>query len=884
MMIQLPSSTPAGGPRRRFVSAVVMLLAALVFPRFAAAQELPTPAQFAGFKLGSEDMLLRWDKIVAYMRAVGQASPRVQVVDLGKSTLGRPFIMVIVSSEANMKNLDRIKEINRRIYDPASIRDDADARSLVEQGKTIVAITCNIHSTEIAASQIGAEVVYRMATENSEYMQNILDNTVFLLFPSINPDGQAMVVDWHDKMKNSEYPDARMPWLYHYYTGHDDNRDAYMFSQVETRLSGQVLYRDWFPEIWLDEHQMGANGARLFVMPAGGPTNPNVDPWIYRTAGLLGFIQGQALDAEGKSGVIYSSTYTYWWQGAMAWSGWWHNQVGMLTEAASVNLAKSTYQPVMLPDGTTAPIPPEAQELMSGRGGGRGGGFGGRQREYVKPSPEYLNPWEGGWWRLRDIMDYEETATFALLDASADMRENLLTGIVAVNRRTLEKGKAGNPSAIVIPAEQHDPLTAAKLAHILFLGGVHVQRATAPFTAGGKRYAAGSFVIPMQQVFRNYVKDLLEPQVYPSEEAPYDVTGWSLGMQMGVETDFVKDAFTWQGEDAGANPTPMGRVAGSGSFYLLDGGLNDSFTAAINLLRDGKRVGRLTGPATVGGRTFAAGSFVVSGIDAAGMTAAVRDIGIAAVATGSAPAGTSWMAHAPRVALYQPWGGNMNEGWTRYVLDTFGFKPITIHPEDVRDQTDLASKYDAIVFPDVNVRSIMEGITGDRDPPQYRGGIDESGLEALKAFARAGGTLITLGSSTNLALQSFDAPYDTVPRVPRDEFLCPGSILEMQVAADSPETWGMPATADVMFANEMVLLPGASAGAGSVLMKFGDSDPLKSGWLRGPEHLFEKIGAAAYPYGNGRVVLLPVRVQRRAQTHGAFKLLFNPIANSVLAR
>lgn len=881
-MIQIPSFFRSSRSRRFPASALPILLAAFLLPGPSAAQEIPTPAAFAGFELGSEDMLLRWDRIVDYVRVVAEASPRVQVVDLGESTLGRPFIMVIVSSEANMENLDQIKAINRRIYDPASIRDDADARSLVEEGKTVVAITCNIHSTEIAASQIGPEVVYRMATENSEYMRNILDNVVFLLFPSINPDGQAMVVDWHDQQKGSEYPDARMPWLYHHYTGHDDNRDAYMFSQVETRLSGQVLYRDWFPEIWLDEHQMGGNGARLFVMPAAGPTNPNVDPWIYRTAGLLGFTQGQALDAEGKPGVVYSSTYTYWWQGAMAWAGWWHNQVGMLTEAASANLARSTYQPVMRPDGTTAPVPPEAEDFVTGRGG-PGGGFRGRQREYAQPSPEYLNPWNGGWWRLRDIMDYEETATFALLDASADMRENLLSGIVAVNRRTLARGEAGDPFAIVIPAEQHDPLTAAKLAHILYLGGVHVQRATAPFTAGGREYRAGSFVIPMAQVFRNYVKDLLEPQVYPSEEAPYDVTGWSLGMQMGVETDFVKDAFTWEGEEAGADPTPEGRVAGSGSVYLLDGRLNDSFTAAMKLLHDGERVGRMTEPATVGGRDLPAGTFVVTGLDGAAMSAVVKDIGLTAVATSRAPSGTAWMARAPRVALYQPWGGNMNEGWTRYVLDTFSFEPITIHPEDVRGQRDLASKYDAIVFPDLNVRSIMEGITGDRDPPQYRGGIDESGLEALKSFARDGGTLVSLGGSTNLLLQSFDAPYDTVPRVPREEFLCPGSILEMQVTADTPDTWGMPANADVMFANEMVMLPGASAGdGGSTLLKFGDSNPLKSGWLRGPEHLYGKIGAAAYAFGKGRVVLLPVRVQRRAQTHGAFKLLFNPLVNSVL--
>ncbi len=847
---------------------------ALTAPR-TPAQTLQTPEEFLGFPVGADNKLAHWDQIFEYLQMASESSGRIMMEVLGKSTLGRDFPLMTITSAGNMRNLDRLKEINRRLYDPDSITSEEEARRLIDEGKVVVFITCAIHASEIGSTQMILELVHRLATENSPYIQNILDNVIFLLIPSLNPDGQAMEVEWFNTTFGTEYEGAGLPWLYHHYTGHDNNRDAYMFTQVETQLIGKVLYHEWFPEVWLDEHQMGASGARIFIMPAAGPPNSNVDPWIYRTAGLLGFAQAQALDEAGKTGVLYGERFTYWWQGAMAWTGWWHNMVGMLSELASArNMASPSETPV-------APEGPPAETESQPAGGRRMGG--GPPRD-LTARPEYLVPWRGGRWSLRDIVDYEYIITFALLDACADMRENMLSGIYVVNKRTVEKGRAGSPSAVIIPADQHDAPTVVKLLQTLNMGGLKIDRARSAFTADGVQYPAGTYVIPMAQVFRNYAKDLLEPQVYPTDIPPYDVTGWSLGMQMGVETIFVDDLFDYDGDPVGAAPMPPGGITGRGDVFLLDPRNNDSFTAALRLLRAGHEVGRSSEPITAGDTILPSGVFVVSGSGArSDVEAAAAELGLTVRAVSRASADIT-LTRAPRVALYQPWGGNMNEGWTRYVLDTFEWEPITIHPEDIRDQRGLLRKYDVILFPDTGLAGIVRGQTRGNVMPEYRGGIEDSGLLALREFVEDGGTIVTLGRSTQLALDEFGAPFeDALTGEARQNFSCPGSILEVEVDGLNPVGWGMPAAANIMYGRDLLLRPTSSFGASrtSIVMKFGDENPLKSGWIQGPEYIFGAVGAATFEFGEGRLVLLPVRIQRRAQTHGVFKLLFNPLMNSV---
>src|SRR3954465_6499317 len=341
-----------------FALAVMSTLAAT------AAGPLQAPEQFLGFKVGADNKLVRWDKIVEYMKLAAANSDRVRFRELGPTSNGNPFIALEISSPETLKNLDRYKQLERKLYFQGGAPTDAERDEIFRQGKLVLLITCSIHATEIGASQMAVELVHRLATEDSPAVKKILDNVIFLLVPSLNPDGQIMVTDWFNKNVGTPFTNSPIPYLYHPYVGHDNNRDMYMFTQKESQYTARLLWQDWFPSIWLDEHQMGSNAARIFVMPATAPINPNVHPLIYRWNGILGQSQAAALEAAGKEGIIYNSTYTNFWEGAMAWSGWWHNQIGLLTEVASARVAAPLDQQRANP------------AAAAGDGGGRGEGNG----------------------------------------------------------------------------------------------------------------------------------------------------------------------------------------------------------------------------------------------------------------------------------------------------------------------------------------------------------------------------------------------------------------------------------------------------------------------------------------------------------------------------
>src|SRR5580700_683456 len=395
----------------------------LAFAGCAAAQPVPAPDKFFGFSIGT-------DKIVEYFEKVASLSDRVKIHTLGPTTQNHPFVMLEISGAATLKDLDRYKQLERKLYFQGGAPSEAERNDIFKNGKAVILITNNIHSTEIGASQMVIEAVYRLATEDSPAVRKILDNVVLLLIPSLNPDGQIMVTDWYNKYLGTPQEGGPMPYLYHPYAGHDNNRDMFLFSQKESQMAARVLWHDWFPTIWLDEHQMGNTGARIFTMPATDPINPNVHPLIYRLNTIYGQAQAAALEAEGRTGIIHNATYTNFWEGAMAWSGWWHNQVGLLTEVASARIAtpvKQTKADPNAPPADNGPLVGRAG-LEEGGGGRGGGGRGGEDRgpdaalpapRDILPRTEYSRPWLGGTWRLRDIVDYELTATFALLETAA---------------------------------------------------------------------------------------------------------------------------------------------------------------------------------------------------------------------------------------------------------------------------------------------------------------------------------------------------------------------------------------------------------------------------------------------------------------------------------
>src|SRR5215813_12106167 len=798
--------------------------------------QLQTPEQFLGFRVGEDRKLARWDKIVEYLKLVDAASDRVNLRELGKTTLNNPFIALEISSSDTIKNLDRYKELERKLYFQGGAPSAAERDKIFRSGKAVVLVTCNIHSTEIGASQMVLELVHRLATEDSPLVKKILDNTIFLLVPSLNPDGQIIVTDWYNKNLGTEYEASPLPWLYHPYIGHDNNRDMYMFTQKESQLTAQLLWHDWFPSVWLDEHQMGSNGARIFVMPATDPINQNVHPLVYRWNGIFGQAQAAALEAEGKDGIIYNSTYTNFWQGAMAWSGWWHNQVGLLTEVASARVASPIEQRRAQPGQS----PPAASEDFQQQAR--------RQMENpneplppprdTTPRTEYPRPWLGGRWTLRDIVDYELIATMALLETAADRREQLLKQIYEMNRATIEKGAIGDVAAILLNAQtQRNPRAADHLIEKLQLAGVEVSRAESEFEADGKMYPPGTYVIPMNQVFARYAKDLLEKQTYPEvrrspgspPEPPYDVTAWSLGMLMGVETVFVKKPLP--------NGLRLNKAAGSSSAVTI---------AAT------QRDGTISSPM------------------------AVADANLFTI---TKPKAYFTVQSAPRIGLYQPWTSNMDEGWTRWVLEQYEFPYVTIHNAEIKAGR-LREKFDVMMLADQSPRDILEGNSFKSIRQEYRGGIGEDGLEALRMFVREGGTLITLGASCDLAIEKFPIPVRNLKRaLTREQHFAPGTIVNIQVDQTHPVGFGMPAETYGFYSNSPIfaLVEGFASQRAAVVARYPNTGVLASGWLRGEEWMAGRAAVVAIEMNPGRIVLFGLRPQHRAQTQATFPLLFNAL-------
>jgi hypothetical protein len=873
-------------PRRALLAVVAacLLSAPLVpvtmraqTPAAQAAASLQTPEQFLGFKVGADTKLARWDKIVQYMQLVAGASDRVRVHELGKTTNGNPFISVEISAPDTLKTIDRFKQLERKLYFQGGAPTDAERDEIFRSGKAVVAVTCNIHSTEIGSSQMAIELVHRLVTENSPVVRKILDNVIFVLVPSLNPDGQIMVTDWYNKNLGTEFENSSMPWLYHPYAGHDNNRDAYMLTQKESQMIAKLLWRDWFPSIWLDEHQQGNTGSRIFVMPATDPINPNVHPLIYRWNTILGQAQAAALEAADKEGIIYNATYTNYWEGAMAWAGWWHNEIGLLTEVASVRIASPTEQQ----RAQLGQPPPAAPEGGRGGGGrGDGGGVLPAPRD-VMPRTEYPRPWLGGRWTLRDIVDYELIATMGLLETAADRRETLLRQIYEVNRATIETGTKGDVKAILVPVEgQQDPRQAAHLVDKLQQGGVDIYRAEGPFEADGKNYAAGTFVIPMTQVFARYAKDMVEKQTYPEvrrtptsqPEAPYDVSAWSLGMLLGVDTVFVKKplADTVRLQKLDAIPLPKGEVTGNGQAFAFDYKGPDTAIAINRLLKDGARVTLAPGASRV----------QVAGVLRKRVEAIAADFGLKMQAI-EAPKGAApgLAIKAPRVGLYQSWTANMDEGWTRWVLEHYEFAPKTLHNEDIRAGK-LQDKFDVIVLADQQPRDILEGNTSRSTRKEYQGGIGTEGLAALKAFVADGGTLVTLGASSDFAIDNWPLPLRDLKRgLSRDQHYAPGTIVHLQADISSPLAGGVAADTFGFYINSpfFSVVDGFPSQKTSVVVRYPNRDIVASGWLKGEELMAGQAAVVMVETNPGRIVLFGLRPQHRAQTQATFPLLFNAL-------
>ena len=843
----------------------VLLLLLLAAP---AAAQVPSPEEFFGFRMGADTELASWPAIRSYFERVARESDRVELVDAGPTTDGNRLAGAIISAPGNIARLGEIRAANRRLADPRTL-DPGDAKALAASHPAVVAIGASIHATEIGATQAANELLHTLATTSDPSLLASLDGIVLILLPSLNPDGHTLVVDWYNEHKGTAYEGSPMPWLYHTYVGHDINRDAFMLNMAENRSLARFFYEEWHPQVFLTMHQMGTRGPRFFVPPNYDPIDPNYDPLIWRTAGLLGHGMALRLEQDGRSGVVQSAMYDYYWPGYEDSAPLGHNTVCLLTEAAGVRVASPIHVTPSELQGTPRGLP-----------------------EY-RSQVNFPNPWPGGLWRLRDIVDYDLSAAYGLITGAARYRRDIVENFYAMGRRAVERGRAGGPFAFLLPPEQHDPHAAAALENLLIGGAVEVHRATAAFEAGGRRWPAGTSLVLMAQPFRAYAKTLLERQKYPVRrlapdapaERPYDVAGWTLPLQMGVEAIAIDEPFELPAMTRLTSATVApARVEGHrrAGHYVIDARGNGGSLAVNRLLAAG------LAPAWT-----RAGAVAVAHSRGAEEQVArlARGLGLRVRAErGRLPGGLVPIRRA-RVALYKPWVDNIDEGWTRWLLERYEFSFSSISDADVRAGA-LRDRFDVVILPDANPDRLLSGHQPGTLPDRYTGGLGEEGIASLKAFVEAGGTLVALDSAGELAINALGLPIrDEARAAGRTEFFCPGSIVGLELDPAHPLAFGMPATTSAFFAYSAaydVTAPAAPAGhAGSadpqpleIVARYADRDVLQSGWLEGERVIAGRAAVVSVRVGLGRAVLIGFRAQHRAQSHATFRLLFNAIHTS----
>ncbi|MBI1967969.1 MAG: hypothetical protein HYS40_08260 [Gemmatimonadetes bacterium] len=743
---------------------------------------IPTPRSVLGFEPGEDRKLAEWPVLMRYYQALAAASDRVDFRELGKTTLGAPFVALVISSPQNLRRLDSYRRLNARLADPRTLTSNRDALQARRDGRTIVLITSSIHSTEVGGHLTPAMLAHRLATDTSAATRAILDNVILWLVPSLNPDGVTIVTKWYNRTIGTAAEGASPPELYHHYTGHDNNRDWYAFTQVETRLTVDSLHNVWHPQIVHDIHQQDSDGARLFLPPYLDPIEPNVDPLLVNGVNALGTALAWELGGQGKAGISVNATYDAWTP-ARAYQHY-HGGVRILSETASGELAS----PVTMP----------FDQLDQ-----RARGFNPR-----KPSWNFTAPWPGGRWTLRDIVTYQTDAAYALLQHAARYRDRWLANFLSVEWRAV-RGWRDWPWAYVIPAQRQDSVGLATLLGILRRGQVEIRSAQQPFTVNTVRYPAGTYVVVLRQPYAAFAKALLEVQHYPDRrlypggppQPPYDVTAHTLPLLMGVSAVVAQDSL---------------RVPLSAPL------------AAAQLPR-----------ATPGYPGFGEGE-------------------------------------APRVGLYKSYAASMDEGWTRWVFETWKVPYVPLVDSVIRAGR-LKEKFEVIVLPDQSPREILDGLPARRYPPPYAGGIGAEGAAALRQFVLDGGTLVALNEASRFAVQSLLLPVRNVLEgAPDEDFYAPGSIFRLELDPNHPVTRGMPTQSIAWFEKG----PAFDVLDSAVVRVIGryPADPAKlllSGWVLRPERVAGRAALLEVRQGGGRVILFGFRPQYRGQAIATFPLLFN---------
>ncbi|PKP29630.1 MAG: peptidase M14 family protein, partial [Bacteroidetes bacterium HGW-Bacteroidetes-17] len=706
-------------------------------------QKITSPEDYFGFQMGADRKLVRWDKMVDYFNLLEGQSDRMKVYNMGPSSEGHPFLVLLITSPENHQNLERLQMINKSISNPKDLTED-HLQQFIKEGKAVIFESMSLHASEVGGTQMAPELTFDLLSRNDEEATRILDNVLFFMIPCFNPDGEVMITDWYNETVGTEYEGLSMPFLYHKYCGHDNNRDGDYLNLIESKYTAKIMYNDWPPQAYIDQHHMGSYGARLFVPPYADPIRPFADPLVWREISWYGAHIAYKLEEGGFKGILNAAQYSGWGHFGWHWITPFHNIAGMLTESAGVNLATPIYiHPEQLRADTRAFPDYEAQST-------------------------FPNPWLGGWWRLRDIVAQQKSAAWSLLDLAARNKETVLKTAYLKAKNQTERGADGDVKTVVLPAKQHDYLTMVKMVNILLQSGIEIKKASSDFIVENMNYQKGSYIISLAQPKMGLIRNLLMETHYPENSytmqedgtpiRPYDLATHTMAEFMGVSVDLKSINVSGDFEAISYPEMIESKINKGEAGYILDGRQNSTYKAVSLLIDKGIKVKRLDEKF----KNFLPGDFMIEKASENVLSEVAKNTGTDFTALDENPSVKSHQVKRGRVGLFQRYdGGNMDEGWTRLCFENFDIPYQTLMSSEVK-KGELNKKWDVIVLPDDS----PEGITGvyssnsrrtpEKYPEKYQSGVGKDGGKILKEFVKNGGTIVALGRSFEYIVNEFD--------------------------------------------------------------------------------------------------------------------------------
>jgi hypothetical protein len=838
------------------------------------------PAEFFGFDPGSDGKLIDYGQLIEYLSEVADASPRVEMVRIGESPLGRDMYIAFFSSESNIENLEELAGINRALALEGELSGEERDR-LIKDGKVFFIATLSMHSGEVGPSQAAPDIAFRIVSGSGGKISRHLEDVVYMMVPCHNPDGMDMVVEHYRKYTGTRYEGSRMPGIYHKYVGHDNNRDFLALTQSDTRAISYIFSRDWFPQVMVEKHQMGSSGVRYFVPPNHDPIAQNIDAGIWNWTGIFGANMMKDMTEENLAGVSQHYLFDEYWPGATG-TCMWKNVIGFLTECASAQYARPVY------------IEPSELRVI-----GKG------LAEYEK-SINMPMPWKGGWWRLSDILDYEVVSTMAVIKACSYHREDILRFRNDICRREISRGRN---RYFVLPSGQHDVSAFVGLINLMLEHGVELRRLNTGMVLKERVYPEGSVFIPLAQPFRPFIKEVMESQSFPERHytpdgdliRPYEVTSWSFPLFRGVrsfELEGIAKDLRGNSSVISAPFTLFKGDLGGAEAVILPASNNGSYKAAFGALELGMEVWRLEDDY---GEGAGMGSFYVKlkGAGEKELDAFSSSLSFDPIRLEQEPEISKSRLEIPRVGLVETWFHDMDAGWTRYVLDSYNIPFRVIRPPEIPD-TDLEGDYDVLIFADRNSSVFLSGKYKGRRygreylpayPPEYRKGMGKEGQRKLLRFVDRGGRIVSWGGSTGLFSgilsleekgEEFQLPFrDISEDLEKEGLYVPGATLRADIRKGNPITLGMEEEIGIMYSGGPVFstsIPRFDMDR-KVIVRFASDDLMMSGYGEKVEMLEKKPAAVWVKKGQGDLILFGFRPQFRAQTEVTFKLLFNSLLN-----